>query len=398
MNRALLLAAIAACDTPDLTIVYRVADGNPGSTCRTDSCAEVDMACESVLHLRVLRPSDPNAPFISICEDIRTNATKDMCAIGNVDLPITELPRETLEIQVTVWHRSLVVDETTGELDCGKLPREFDATLGFPVGGDLVPAFGGRAFYHPGDSETFVTLGCVDVESVNAPSCAGGEAIQVTSTVGDFENLPFSVSSTIGDRLTVSIGEPKPFDDGNRTGHVLNSATVATLERSVIGPTPVWAGGVDLALQDAACIQVLEDGAQTTSSLRCKFVESTDTLLDLPGVRFPRTTLEQVLDSMSVLVFPEGGLTIGIVLDAVGSPIPGVVVDGTAGTIEYLNATRTGLVPGQTSASGMFVSRDAPFGTTFSAFAIDQTVFSIGGQVDGKVTVVILQSDTSIGG
>ena len=398
MNRALLLAAIAACDTPDLTIVYRVADGNPGSTCRTDSCAEVDMACESVLHLRVLRPSDPNAPFISICEDIRTNATKDMCAIGNVDLPITELPRETLEIQVTVWPRSLVVDETTGELDCGKLPREFDATLGFPVGGDLVPAFGGRAFYHPGDSETFVTLGCVDVESVNAPSCAGGEAIQVTSTVGDFENLPFSVSSTIGDRLTVSIGEPKPFDDGNRTGHVLNSATVATLERSVIGPTPVWAGGVDLALQDAACIQVLEDGAQTTSSLRCKFVEPTDNLLDLPGVRFPRTTLEQVLDSMSVLVFPEGGLTIGIVLDAVGSPIPGVVVDGTAGTIEYLNATRTGLVPGQTSASGMFVSRDAPFGTTFSAFAIDQTVFSIGGQVDGKVTVVILQSDTSIGG
>lgn len=400
MRRALALAAlvVVACDTPDLKIVYLVADGITGPTCGTDSCADVPMACASVLYLRVLRPSDPNAPFISVCEEIRTNNTKDMCAIGNVDLPVTELPRETLEIQVTVWPRELVIDGDTGELDCGKLPLDFDATLGFPVGGPINPAFGGRTYYHPGDAETFVTLGCVDLESVNAPACAGQEAIQVTSTVGDFENLPFSVSSAIADRLAVSIGEPRPFDDGVRTGHVLNSANVASLERTVIGPTPAWGGGVDLALQSSACIQVLEDGAQATSALRCAAVAPADTTLDLPGVRLPRTTLDQVLASLALNKFPEEGLTVGIVLDAVGTPISGAVVDVTEGTVEYLNATRSGLVSGQTSSSGIFVSRDAPYGAIFSTFVIDQTVPAVlGGRVDGKVTVVILQSDMPIG-
>lgn len=395
MTRLGLLAALlVACSTPDLTIIYRVADGATGPTCGTDDCAGVPMACASVLYLRVLRPSDPNAPFISICEDIRINGTKDMCSIGNVDLPVTELPRETLEVQVTVWPRELVVNDETGELDCGKLPLDFDATLGFPVAGPINPAFGGRTYYHPGDSETFVTLGCVDVGSVNAPSCAGQQAIQVTSTVGDFENLPFSVSSTIGDRLAVSIGEPKPFGDGT----ALNAANVAPLDRTAIGPTPAWGGGVDLQLQSSACIQVLEDGAQATSALRCRAVMPTDTVLDLPGVRLPRSTLEQILGAMSLATFPEGGLTIGIVLDAVGAPIPGAVVDATGGTVEYINATRTGLVTGQTSNSGIFVSRDAPYGTTFSTFAIDATVSALGGIVDGRVTVVILQSDTPIGG
>lgn len=392
-----MLAAVA-CDTPDLTIVYEVASGATGPSCGVDpTCADVDMVCSTVLYLRVLRPSDPNAPLISICQDVAQNNTKDLCAIGRIDLPRVELPRETLEVQVTVWPRALVVDDDSGELDCGKLPLDFDATLGFPIAGAISPAFGGRTFYHPGDTETVVTLGCVDVTSVNEASCAGQQAIQVTSTVGDFENLPFSVSSFIADRLTVSIGEPKPFDDGVRTGHVLNSAGVAALDRTVIGPTPAWGGGADLELQNSACIQVLEDGAQATSALRCKAVNFTDTMLDLQGVRLPRETLEEILGALAIS-FPEGGLTIGIVLDAVGAPIPGVSVDATGGTIEYINANRDGVVTGATSASGIFVSRDAPYGTIFSTFAIDQTVTAIGGIVDGKVTVVILQADTPIGG
>jgi hypothetical protein len=291
-----------------------------------------------------------------------------------------------------------VLDPETGELDCGKVPVEFDATRGFPIAGPINPAFGGRAFYHPGDSETVVTLGCTDVLSVNAPSCIGQSSIDVKATVGDFENLPFSVSSTIGDRLAVSIGEPKPFDDGTRTGHVLNSANLAALDRTVVGPTPAWGAGVDLELQSSACIQVLEDGAQTTSSLRCKAVGPTEIQLDLPGVRLPKTTLDQVLGALALVQFPEEGLTVGIVLDNVGAPTSGQTVSSTVGTVEYVNASRTGLVSGATSTSGIFVSRDAPYGTIFSTFSIEQTVNAIGGLVDGKVTVVILQFDTPIGG
>ncbi len=402
MKYFVLLLALAACDTPDLTITYLVADGITGPSCGPTgvTCGEVDMQCTSVLYLRVLRPADPKAPFISLCEEVSPNGTKDMCAIGRVELPIVTLPRENLEIQVTVWPKELVIDNETGVLNCGKLPLNFDATFGYPVPvtGDPSPAFGGRAFYHPGDDETFVTLGCTDLPSVNAASCSGQQAIQVTATVGDFENLPFSVSSSIGDRLGVTIGEPRAFDAGSEIRHQLNAADVATLGRTTEGPTPAWGAGVDLMLQSSACIQVLEDGAQTTSALRCKPVSPTETTLDLPGVRLPRATLDQILTSLSLIKFPEEGLTVGIVLDGVGSPIPGAVVNTTAGTIEYVNAARNGLVSGQTSSSGIFVSRDATFGTSFSTFIIDQTVPpALGGRVDGKVTVVILQSDTQIG-
>ncbi len=396
MRALLLLFALTACDTPDLTITYLVAGGNTGPSCGPTgvTCGEVDMQCTSVLYLRVLRPTDPAAPFISICEEVAPNGTKDMCAIGRIELPIVTLPRENLEVQVTVWPKAMVVDEETGVLNCGKLPLNFDATFGFPVAGNLNPAFGGRAFYHPGDDETFVTLGCTDLVSVNAASCAGQQAIQVTATVGDFENLPFSVSSTIGDRLAITIGEPQQVDDR----HQLNSASVATLDRTTQGPTPAWGGGVDLSLGSSACIQVLEDGAQTTSALRCKTVTPTETSLDLPGVRLPRSTLDQILTSLSLLKFPEEGLTVGVVIDSVGAPIPGVVINATGGTVEYINAARNGLVSGQTSSSGIFVSRDAPYNTLFSTFIIDQMVPpALGGRVDGKVTVVILQSDTQIG-
>jgi hypothetical protein len=50
-----------------------------------------------------------------------------------------------------------------------------------------------------------------------------------------------------------------------------------------------------------------------------------------------------------------------------------------------------GLVGGSaTSKTGIFVSRDAPFGTMFSATGMKPTVPAVGGLVAGKVTIVIV--------
>jgi len=391
--------ALAACTPPDLKIIYEVASGTTGPTCGTADCGDVPMACDSVLHLRIQRPTDPKAPLVSICQDVPSNTNRDLCAIGQIDLPAIDLPRETLEVQVTVWPRTEVFDTETDQLDCSKVPVEFDAVYGFPVtGGTEHPAFGGRAFYHPGDAETVVTLGCTDVPSINSPTCTGTNQTEITSTVADFENLPFSVSPTVADRLSVSIGEPAPFDNGVRTGHELLSADIEDLPRSVIGPTPVWGGGIDLDLKSTACIVVEEQGAQTTSTLRCRAISSGDRTLDLPGIRLPKVTLGQILNSLSLSAFPEEGMTIGIVLDHLGNPAPGFAVSATAGTVEYINMDRNGLTTGATSASGIFVSRDAPYGTVFSTFQINQTLTATGGRVDGYVTMVILQFDQPIGG
>jgi hypothetical protein len=401
MKLTLVIAClVVGCTTPDLKITYHVAEGISGPSCGSSSCADVPMACEAVLHLRVFRPSDPTAPFISICQDVRPNSTLDLCAIGQVDLPATQLPREILEVQVTVWPRDKVFDVETGELDCGRVSGvEFDANMGFPVpvaGSELQnPAFGGRAFYQPGDEETVVTLGCVDPASINDSSCGGGNSIQIKSTIGDFENLPFSVTPNVGDRLSVAIGEPVPAAFGSH--QLFGTANLHTLSRTVEGPTPVWSGGIDDVFSSTACIQVFEDTGQGTSSLRCHNVSSFDTALDLQGIRLPKATLDQVLAALTFPSFPVDGLTIGIVLDNVGNPAPNKTVAVTAGTVEYLNATRSGLVTGQTSSSGMFVSRDAPYGTIFSTTQVNQTIEERGGLVEGKVTVVILQFDMPVG-
>ncbi len=398
-----LLLAIAACDTPDLKITYLVADGTDGYTCGTDQCGDVPMACQAVLHLRVLRPDDPVRPFITICQDVPRNNNRDLCAIAQIDLPVKELPRETLEVQVTVWPRAAVLDEM-GNLDCSRVPVTFDATMGFPVSGDAtaMPAFGGRAYYHPGDTETFVTLGCTDVPSINQATCSGASDIEITATVGDFENLPFTVSPTVGDRLGVRIGEPRPFDDGMRVGHTFLNNDSSELDRTIEGPTPTWTGGVDLAFQSTACLQVEEAVAQSTAALSCRFATPQDLVdkrLDIQGIRLPKATLDQVLSALSLPRFPDEGLTVGIVLDHVGNPVEGAVVNVTQGTVEYLNATRTGLVNGATTSSGIFVSRDAVYGTVFSTSQVNQTKTAPGGRVDGNVTVIMLQFDVPpIGG
>jgi hypothetical protein len=378
------LALAAGCKTPDLTLVYRVADGAFAQSCGTTSCEQVPMQCESVLSVRVLSPADPTVPYISLCQAVEPNNQHNLCAIGRVNLPVTELPREILEVQVTVWPKDAVTNPDTGELDCLRTPVTFDAALNFPISG---PAFGGRAFYYPDDTETVVLLGCTDQQSINAPSCSGIKNIEVTATVLDFENLPFTVSDDLGDRLTVSVGEPRA--DGN--GHSLNSADSSPLLRTGEGATPVWGAGVDLELTSSICTEVLEDGAQSTTSLHCIEADDATTVLDLPGIRMSKPTLDEILAALDVPTFPEAGMTIGVVLDPAGNPIPNAVVGATAGSVLYLDEGRIAVNATATSSNGIFVSLDAGYGATFNASHQAEAVSALGGRVRGKVTIVMLQ-------
>lgn len=371
------LAVLAACQDPPLQIVYQVATDGDGASCPATSCEELPMACDAVLFLRVLSPSDPTVPYVSVCEPVPPDP-ETLCAISRIDLDPIDLPRESLEIQVTVWPRELVTNPATGELDCQRTQVQFDAVNGFPT--TLGPSFGGRAFYQPGDAETVVTLGCTDLEAINAPTCTGEDNVDVHATVLDFENLPLLVTGDTGDRLSVAIGEPRDS--------VLEFADTRQLPRTVQDP-PAWGAPVDLMFTSTACIQVLEDNAQATASVRCKPVDAEDRTLDLAGVRVPKPTLDEILRALALQVFPDEGMTIGIVVDQNGNPVAGATVNATAGTIEYLDATRTGLAPGgKTTSSGIFISRDAPFGTVFSVMLTPSVASQIGGRVQGKLTVI----------
>lgn len=396
---ALALVLVAGCQDPPLRVRYQLEEGG----CGTADCGELKMSCDAVLSLRVLSPSDPDVPHIAVCEPVMPNAKNDLCAIGSINLPVKSLPRETMEIQVTVWDRQSVTDPLDlTKLDCLRNPVVFDQINGFPVAPAVgpTPAFGGRAFYHPGDEEVVVTLGCTDPTAVDNPTCNGVNDIDVSAVVLDFDNLPISVGESTGDRLSVAVGEPRTAEVDGKTQYVLNSADAKPLARTVMGPIPAWGDGVDLDFSASACIQVTEDAAQTTTTLHCEGLSDPNTrTINIAGVRVTKDTVDDVLRSLALTAFPDEGLTLGIVIDQNNNPAAGATVTVDAPfTVEFINDNRTGLTPGtRTTNSGLFVSRDLPYGKYFSASFPTPLSPQIGGLVNGKLTVVVF-TNSEIGG
>src|SRR5205823_802151 len=138
------------------------------------------------------------------------------------------------------------------------------------------------------------------------------------------------------------------------------------LDRTVIQPVPAWSSDVDLRLQQFACLDVLEDAAQSTASLSCVQVLPPIHMLDITGIRLQKSTLLQVLSAIHEPVFPDRGIVIGMVLDYLGAPLPGISVmtnPPTMAPLLYLDDSRSTAKGTATSNSGIFVSTDATFGT-----------------------------------
>ena len=407
----LVLLLLAACgDPPPMTLKFTVTQGDVqacvGSTgTKAMSCSDVTLLCDSYVSIRIFAPGDPTAPFVSACKPLAEGTTnKTLCSIAQVDLPAPANPvkAQTLEVDMAVYPKNKLAKNAQGDYEC---PAAKFGADDFPVAATEPctdpdpsvcppdPAIGGRAFYHAGDTETLVTLGCTNLAALEDRTCAGQSTLAVTASVNDFDTA-VSVSPTTADGLLVSVGEPTFA--GSLNEYQLQPAQTHLLSRATIGPVPSWQGDFDLTLMDAACIEVLEDGAATTPALTCTNNVSPNPL-DLPGIRLSQRTLAQVLGAIGQTTFPDQGLVVGIALDSFGAPLQGVTITpSTTGsftpTIEYLDLTRTGTVSGSTSASGVWVSENAPFNTVFTGAAATGTAQpGFGGLVHQKVNVVVMQ-------
>jgi hypothetical protein len=387
MKLAILVLALVACNTPTPKLRLALA-GPPSQACPSTDCAQVPMSCKTVMSVRIVDPEDTASPYLEQCVQVPTNHNQNMCALATVDLDAAVIPVRDLEVQVALYPLSVIQpDPTNPELICP--PKvAYSAATGFPVAQSPTPALGGHAFYHPGDDVVVVTLGCTDLAAINE-SCAISDLVKVAATVDDF-NTRFPVmggSPSLADRLRVSIGEPQGLDNT----FVLDPGDTRLLERSGNGPIPTWGGEVEIRLNKYACLEVLENVGQTTATLRCKPVTSSD-LLELNGVWMAKAQLDEILSALQLVGFPDEGITAGVVVDDVGNPFVGAIVLPKAGTVTYLSADRTRFVSGGTTKSGIFVSRDAPFGTELTASGAGrQPVSGIGGLVMGRVTIVVLQ-------
>lgn len=405
MKRLVFLIALAACSNPPLSLRYSLTDGD-AQACISDTgnpttdCSAVSMLCPAVLSIRVVPPNDPTVPYISTCEPL---TSKTLCAISRVTLqaPDMPVPEQVLEIQMAVFPRSEVTELPGGMLAC---PIAEYGADGFPLANlqpcteedkskcPKVPAVGGRAYYYPGDEKTVVDLGCTYLEQLQSRACSGENTVTVSASVTDFDT-GFSVSGANAQRLVVSVGEPHPVGDV----YVLNSTDAKQLDLVSNLTPPVW--GKDISFNPATdfrtskCVDVRDVSAQSTSTLTCSPVDAPiGERLDITGVTLSRTTLNQILGALGKPTFPIEGLVVGIVVDAVNSPVAGVRVVPTTGNVLYLSADRSQLVNGQTSTSGIFLSQDAVFGTQFELQgSTTEATIGYGGLVEDKVTIVVIR-------
>ena len=407
MRGLVFLLALAACSDPPLALRFRVTS-KPGGACyntagmKLTTCSDVTMMCHAVVSIRIFNPNDSLAPYISVCKEL--TGQPNLCSIAGVDLPqpTQQVNEQTLAVEMVVFpFDPSMKDPVTGELTC-PTGVQFDAD-GFPIAAvepciagmacPPTPAIGGIAYYHPGDAETVVDLGCTDLTQLNNAMCSNLNQIPVTATVSDFDT-GVSVQPSLGDRLSVYLGEPTAMVDA---GTHYSLSPLIVLARTKEGPIPFWGDSVDNTFVEDVCLGVLEDAAQTTATVTCQPFNSKLKTLEMTGMRLAKSTLTQVLGAISEPAFPEQGLVVGIVLDSLGDPVEGANVSATGGSIVYLSSDRQNIITGGTSSNGIFVSQDAPFKTTFSYSAGLQSAVGLGGLVDNKVTVVVLKLATPIG-
>lgn len=398
---AAALLGLAGCDGDTLRIAFQIS-GGPTQACPSSaapaapSCADVPMLCDAVLNIRIVRPASPQETYLPLCEVIPRATERDLCSIEQINLPTRQLPKETLEVQVMIWPRAAVKeDPATGELDCREIYGQ-PVSIGFGVDGfpEAIapsPAIGGRAYYHPGDEQTVVTLGCSDLAAVNRPACAG--QIELRAGVHEFDYPLLAVSSVAATDLLVSVGEPRYA--ATRDEHEWSLIKGLALEPTAPGEDPAWSAGVDaLGTEGSLCVEVIGTRGSNTPALRCGRIDPTARSFELTGIRLPTSRLTQILTGLGLTAVPPQGLTVGVLLDGQGLPAAGYRIETSpSAAVAYLSETGE-VIPGaiSTASSGLFVSQDAPYDADFRAFqGVTERARGIGGRVNGKVTVVVLQ-------
>ena len=393
------LLVLAACDVPQPVLKLALSEG-PSQECPSTDCEEIPMHCDAWISIRVIDPEVPGTPYLSQCQKLQDISPRtDLCSVGGVELEPREMPLRDLEVQVAIYPKAMITFDPETMAPICPTDVTYDAADGFPnPGSTSKPALGGRGYYHAGDDVVTVTMGCTNLELIDNDTCVGMATTHIVATVDDFDTH-VSVSTPEANRLALSVGEPRTFG----VEYELTPGDVEPLELVPNVLPPAWSGESGLFTAHA-CLTVLDDTPQSTTTLTCRTANVLDKTIDftsIPGVRLTKPALDQILGALA-MPFPAEGLTIGVVLDANGNPRGGIAVqtpnppDGIAPTIRYLSSDRTtvgGTVTSSGLGGGVFVSTDATFGQMFTATvgSPPQTVQALGGRIAGKVTIVVLQ-------
>lgn len=378
-----LAATLGGCaDDPPISIRYELSNG-PTQRCPSTTCDGIPLKCETVLSVRIVDPSSGQELF-SVCRKL--DAAENLCKMTSVRLVSeNELPARRLAVQVAVY-KADGRKQPDGTYSC-PTDLAFDGNRFALTSPDdqNPPAVAGLGYYEPGDAETVIRLGCANLPIVNTPECRGENDIKITASADDFDTGVFLQQPN---NITLWVGEPVGPDQFVIDYQRMTSLSLVATNTA--GPS-AWNGFFKkIANQKSMCLVVDEKTAGAVSSVRCIKIKGNETQFDLRGLRLSHSTLRSVLGALGYLPgeFPPKGLVVGMVVDAQGKPMSGVRVQPSSGSVQYLGPTRDGLIDTGTSATGIFISQDVPYESSWSA---PGTSGGYGGVLPDHVTVVILQ-------
>lgn len=398
-HAALALAAlIAGCqkspeDLGPFAIRFEF-DQRDGSSCPSQSCDDYGMRCGATLGIRIHDVSDDERIVADACIGVAPAAT--LCGLGNVTSPtFFNIPPHRLRIEASAWRPEVLEADPDLEGDCPD-ERLFDVR-GVPLATfQPRPAFAGAAYFDAGSDVdvALIPLSCTEPDQLDQDDCGLIATTSIRVTADDIETA-LDITTEQAQNLTVGLAEPRAVPDGDGgTVYVIDSSNTIPLTQEA-GPIPSFSGQTDQSLEGDVCSVLLELTPQSTASVTCRRLAAGDDQIDVRGVLVSVDTLDQVLAAMGSTSFPPEGLVVGRVVDHTGAPLSNVTVTPSAGSVDYLSADRSALIGNDTSASGLFIARDVPFGATWTAIHSgdgrreDGAVR--GGLVQGKVTALLIR-------
>lgn len=417
--RKLSIAAVAllaaACGPNDelvpFSIQLKLADFED-SGCITDAtCYDYGMHCgaklgitivdaESIYQASLAPDASPDSDAGSgvlvtarACVDVPQS--ESLCGVDEVSVPFQNVPARMAQIQVALWSPEALADYD----DC---PDVVFDLKGAPRLDFLPqPAFAGWSYFDVGKKEiASVSLECFDPDQLDTMECQP-ESTAVAALV---DNMAAGV--VVADQapnLDVSVGEPRAvmLPEGG-IEWVLEPTD--TYDLSLVDvPTPYWYREDVPGFVAHGCVLVLDRlPPQAVASVACTRKEDFDQTpgepLILHGLFLPDDTLENIMNAAGMGdSFPDQGLVIGRVVNEVGVEQDNVVVSTTDSdaTIEYVDASFTGLTDTKTSSNGYFISRDAEWKSQWTAqHAVcgnTQNGTYVAGLIKGKITAVVIR-------
>jgi hypothetical protein len=397
LSRALVALLVAgtsgSCQEPiatDFTIRFAL-DSTPGSLCAETDCEAYPMRCGARLSVRIFDTQENNsARGVLIDQTCETVATAvDLCDLKNTTQTrtISFVPLHHVRIEVAAWRPADV--EGSGCPDV-----TFDATGRPRVEFRPRPAVAGAAPFDVSSSkvEVLVPLQCTDVARLDDDQCQAEPTTLLRARVDDMAN-GFAVPRSQAEGLDVNAAPPT-LVDGSGTVPRIDMDDYIGLTRVIEGSLPPsFVHEYPGLLGGNLCTVVRDSGPQVTATATCDVFEMGVSTIDLRrGILVTTDTLQPILDAMGT-EFPETGLVVGRVLSPSSTPLGGVQVRPSQGTVEYLDEARTGFSGTTTSSHGYFISRDASFDTTWRASGLNLVEQSseMAGLVNGMLSPIIIR-------